>query len=310
MNPARLGVRWTDCRLGSKASVIGLSPAGAATDGGRGNVRAGRINTVRPPRVSRVRLASSGTSTVCAQFIGYLCTACDHQWSDDATSCPACGRATVRRLFGNNVGGEIKPTGTLEGVADNPRPGQEFIQYLSPSGSRSDSALGADRLELTMRSPIDIGRNGESVVVGRVIAQLRADGRQVTLLPHRDERGEDGVILCDGKRVTVQVVGVPADHTFLAEASRGSASTTVPIDRAVFWIHEALKSKEAQYPLGDRAEMLLAIDVRAVGVLTSPTVTESVGVRYGDVCKDSGFGAVWLVGPSETRCTRLGSSRW
>ncbi len=214
------------------------------------------------------------------------------------------------RLFGMNLGGSITLAGSLEGVADNPRGDTQSIQYLSPAGSRSDSTLGPAGVELTMRSPVDIGRRGESVVIDRVISQLRADGRAVSLLSHEDQRGEDRKIDCDGENVTIQVIGVPGAPTFLAEVSRGSASTSVSLDGSIDWIADAVSKKAELYPSFDRRNMLLAIDVRAVGVLVSPPVTTAIGDGHGDLCQKSGFGGIWLVGPSDSRCTRLGSSRW
>jgi hypothetical protein len=71
-----------------------------------------------------------------ASQIGYRCNACGHQWTAQAHKCPSCASTNVGRLFGMNLEGSITPAGTLEAVADNPRGGSEFIQYLSPSGSR------------------------------------------------------------------------------------------------------------------------------------------------------------------------------
>jgi len=216
----------------------------------------------------------------------------------------------VGRLFGMKLGGSITPAGSLEGVADNPRGDTQSIQYLSPVGSRSDSTLGRAGVEVTMRSPVDIGRRGEPVVVDRVISQLRADGREVTVLSHEDQRGEDRRINCDGENVTIQVIGVPSARTFLAEVSRGSASTSVSLDASIDWISDAVSKKAELYASVDRRKMLLAIDVRAVGVLVSPLVTTAIADRHGDLCQKAGFGSIWLVGPSDSRCTRLGSSRW
>jgi len=211
-----------------------------------------------------------------ANQIGYRCAGCGYQWTAQTSHCPRCASTSVGRLFGINLGGSITPAGRLEGVADNPRGESQFIQYLSPSGSRSDSTLGPAGIELTMRSPVDVGRAGEPVVVDRVISQLRADGRDVSVLPHEDQRGEDRKVSCDGENVTIQVVGVPAVPTFLAEVSRGSAYTSVPLAGAIDWITTAVNKKTELYPRADRRNMLLALDVRALGVLVSPEVTTEI----------------------------------
>jgi len=244
------------------------------------------------------------------QQIGYRCIDCAQQWNSDASNCPNCGSTRIGRLFGVMLHGKVNPCGVLEAVADNPHDGAETIQYLSAAGGRSDSTLSADRLELTMKSPIDLGRQGEGRVIERVIDQLRRDGRQINVLDSRDDRGEDCKVLCDGEIVTLQVVAVPPSAEFLGKASRGSASTNVSVEGAAGWVHDVVTKKQNRYPASERRQILLAIDARAVGVLVSTAVVSAIDSSYGNICEKSGFGAVWLVGPSDSRCTRLGSSCW
>jgi hypothetical protein len=243
-------------------------------------------------------------------LVGYRCSACEHVSPIEISHCPACGSALVGRLLALHLEGSITPAGTLEGVADNPRGDAQFIQYLSPVGGRSDSTLGPSGIELTIAAPIDLGRKGEATVVDRVIAQFRAEGVEPVQLPYRDDRGEDRKICFEDQEVTIQVVAIPGAPDFVAQASRNSASTSVTIDGAARWIYDVIKKKEGQYPRSDRQRMLLAIDARAVGVLVSPSVTSAVIGAYGDLCEQTGFGAIWIVGPSASRCTRLGSCRW
>src|SRR3954470_7439762 len=104
--------------------------------------------------------------------IGYRCVDCALQLSVKASTCPNCGSTRIGRLFGVTLQAKMKVSAALEAVADNPRDGAETIQYLSAAGGRSDSTLSADGLELTMRRPIDLGRQGESRVIERVLDQL------------------------------------------------------------------------------------------------------------------------------------------
>jgi hypothetical protein len=242
--------------------------------------------------------------------IGYKCVDCKFEWGTQTASCPDCGSTRVGRLFGKSFSRVVHPTATTEAVADNPRGDVETIQYLSPSGGRSDTTLSADQVELTLRPPIDMGREGEASVAERVLQQLRRDGRQVSSVPHSDDQGEDRQIICDGHTVSLQIVAVPSATQFLREASRGSASTTVSIDGAVQWVAHAIAKKQAKYASSDRANMLLALDARAAGVLVSTPVTTALAAKYGDICQRTGFGAIWILGPSASRCTRLPSSRW
>ncbi len=92
---------------------------------------------------------------------------------------------------------------------------------------------------------------------------------------------------------------IPPARDFLAEARRGSASTAVSVKQAVTWILDAVSKKQAQYPSANRAAMLLAVDVRAVGVLVSPmvigTTEEDLAQRARDHGRE-GLCGLWLSG--------------
>src|SRR4051812_2917781 len=100
--------------------------------------------------------------------IGYGCGSCSFEWRTEANACPSCGSTQVGRLFAVALDGTIMPRGTLEAVTDNQRGDTQTIQYLSPAGGRSNSTLSPQQLEVTLNSPIDFGRKGESFVVERV----------------------------------------------------------------------------------------------------------------------------------------------
>jgi hypothetical protein len=197
----------------------------------------------------------------------------------------------------------------IEGLADNQRGDTQVINYFTPSGSRSDSTLSPTGVELTLRAPLNAGRNSEQRVAERVVSQLQREGRDAKVVEAKDDRGEDSVILCEGEKITVQVITVSPSTDFLRQASLGSASTAVTHEGAALWIATAVEKKQNKYSAGDRAHTLLAIDAQMVGVLVSPQMVEAVTQLHGDLCHQSGFAAVWIVGPSDSRCTRLGSSR-
>ena len=240
----------------------------------------------------------------------YHCNDCDFRWGDPASACPSCLSGNIGRVFFENPTGSIGFRGALEGVADSTRGDSQNIQYLSPLGTRADSSLGPTHLDLTIRSPIDVGKPGERMVADRVLTQLRAERHTIIELEHNDARGEDRQIRCDGRDVTIQVVAVPADSRFFRDASRGSASTSVTPAEAARWIYEAVVRKQERYATEVRAQMLLAVDVRAVGVLASASIAEELTAKYGALCATTGFGSIWLVGPSDSRSMRLPGSRW
>ena len=165
-------------------------------------------------------------------------------------------------------------------------------------------------MELTLQGPIDLGRRSDIRVADRVISILRSEGQSVELLHHEDSHGDDRRIRCNGQDVSIQVVSVPTAPDFIRDASRGSANTVVSLSDAAGWINEAVTLKAGHYSTAAKAQMLLAVDVRAVGVLASPPVVAAVEQRFGDPCATHGFGAVWLVGPLESHSTRFSGSRW
>jgi len=196
-------------------------------------------------------------------------------------------------------------------VGRESRPGLEAIVFKSFDGMRSHSTLADATVQLTLSGPLDLGkRPTEARVAERVVSVLRADGRDVEMLAYDDPRGEDSKIKCDGAQVDIQVVTVPRATQFLSDANRGSASTSVPILQAAGWINDAVSAKAAHYSPVQNAQTLLAIDVRHVAVLATREVMQAIDETYGDPCSSHGFGAVWLVGPEDSLCTRFSSSRW
>jgi hypothetical protein len=241
----------------------------------------------------------------------YHCNDCDFRWGDPASDCPSCGSRKIGRLSFKNFTASQGFRGALEGVADNARGDVQHVQYLSPSGMRADSSLGPKTpVDLTVRAPIDVGRRGEGIVADRVITQLRAESHIIVELEHNDSGGEDRQIKCDTDKITVQVVTVPGAPEFFRDASHGSASTSVTPAEAARWIYEAVLRKKDQYEPDLRAQMLLAVDVRAVGVLVCSSIIEKLTAQNGALCETTGFGGIWLVGPSDSRCIRLPGSRW
>lgn len=232
------------------------------------------------------------------------CTACDAILGASPSRCPKCG-GPVQTMMAIDLGGSITPRGDLEVVADNPTPDGAAVQYVSPAGMRSHSTIGPGRVEATVQGPIDLGRASDSRVADRIIDQLRAGGREVEVLQHLDHDGEDRKIRCDGVDLTIQVVATPPDPGFLAQASRGSASTSVSIPQAAAWIADSVAKKGVHYPAATKARMLLAVDTRAAGVLSSSAIVAEIQQTYGDLADKHGFADVWLSGPSDSRSTRL-----
>jgi len=240
----------------------------------------------------------------------YVCQGCGDARSELLPTCPACGGSYQLHEF-IRVSDSISFDEREELVGQERDEDRHAIEFKSFDGMRAHSTLDASTVELILTGPIDIGRRSDGLVADRVISQLRADGHTVALLPHDDSGGEDRKVRCDDAALTIQVVGVPAATEFLAEASRSSATTVVPIAQAADWVCQAVAKRANKYSAIDKACTILAVDARAVGVLVSaPVVSALESSADGNLCGASGFGAIWLVGPLDSLCTRLPSSRW
>jgi hypothetical protein len=188
--------------------------------------------------------------------------------------------------------------------------GGEIATYRSSSGAQAESAISGDRLKLDLSGKIEVGESGVPEVVGVLRATLAANGREVRTGREAQNRDDDARLSIDGHDVPIQVVTVPSEPSLWAELARGSATTDVPIALAATWVRDAITAKARQYPDDLRKDLILAIDARFVPVLPSAAVVASYLSQFPDPTVASGFAAVWLVGPRESRCTQLGNGKW
>ncbi len=244
-----------------------------------------------------------------SRTVEFICLTCGDVRADHRPQCPRCGGVYQERVS-IHTNDSATLTETEEVVGEESRPGLDAIVFKSFEGMRSHATLANATVELTLSGPLDLGKRAEGRVADRVISVLKSEGKTVEVMPHQDSKGEDSKIRCDGADINVQVVTVPAATQFLREANQGSASTTVPILQAAAWINDAASAKAAHYSPAQNAATLLAIDVRHVAVLASEQVVQAVEQAFGNPCTSNGFGAVWLVGPLDSRCTRFPLSRW
>jgi len=201
--------------------------------------------------------------------------------------------------------------GNVGTVADGPTPlGGREIRYAAPTGSQSSTSLVDNDLAAHVKAPVDIGRPGEPRVLACIVAYLAGNGKIASRLPATDHLGEDGVLQIIGERVVVQVVTVNPRPGFWGGVAKGDGQVLATLTEAVDWIHAAIVEKAKLYPPEDKSSMLLAVDLVHIGVLAGPDFAARYHARYGDPSLSSAFGAVWLVGPTESRVCSLGSSRW
>jgi hypothetical protein len=239
-----------------------------------------------------------------------VCTACDLALDEPKGPCPRCGGTVCVSVRPTGQAAQAS-AGAVGALVDEVRETHHALQYASPSGVCSKiKIVGDDRVDMQIapRSShrLDVGREGEDRVADRVRAQLASEGRTVIVGPGDDARGVDRVLVVDGDPIPLQIITVP-NKASLWLPRGGDESFDA---RAVDLIHEAATSKARKYAAGQRDAMILALDVVHAGLLAEHATAAAYLQKYRDPRAEFGFGSVWLVGPIEKYCRRLGTSRW
>jgi hypothetical protein len=237
---------------------------------------------------------------VLATVLPYKCRTRGQYFGPSSVACPRCGCNSWDAAV-SVQGVETKAeVGQLGWAARSLAEGEERIHYKSPAGTESSSEVKDGKLTLELRGTKDIGGPGEAAVIERIEDALRAQGHAVSRGDAEDERGEDGLIVCDDRTVIIQVVTAPGDPRLLAAAAKGVARTEDTRSAAASWLERAIDSKASRYAAVHKQSMLLAIDVRHVGVVIG-LIDSNIRAK----ATTAGFAAVWLVGPTTDTTVRL-----
>ena len=189
--------------------------------------------------------------------------------------------------------------------------GQQLrIRTQTPGGARSHELLVDGAVSLNIHGPTQTGRRGEPRVLDTLLSRLRQEGHQPVLEEGpRDGHGEDGILLLEGKRLTLQVVTVPRDAKLWHDANRDSGTMSVTVADAANWIRDAVLVKLTKTSPAERAKTILVLDAGHAGVLSADEVTDAYLALYGDPHVAFGLASIWLVGPTLSTTTRLGTGR-
>lgn len=241
------------------------------------------------------------------------CSNCGAPFSEAVSPCKWCG-GTIELSIGL-TGIELKSAiGRLGVVNDTNSEHGQHIKYTAPTGAESNSSLVGNLLTILVKPPVDVGRPGEPRVLVCVENSLKTAGKNLTPSSEeeraKDDRGEDAVLIIDGNRIVLQIVTAKPDASFWRSVANGAGETSVEISEAVKWINDAISEKAQHYQEKIKSSMLLAVDVGHMGVLASSRVSVQYLHIYGDPKIQYGFGAVWLIGPTENNIAKLGNSIW
>jgi len=135
---------------------------------------------------------------------------------------------------------------------------------------------------------------------------LVAQGLPANVEDGADDRGEDRRLRVGERVYGIQVTVAPSASDFWSKASASSASTDVGQSHAIDWLRGPITEKAAQMPPIHHASTVLAIDVTHAGVVADPNFLREYLNKYGCPSTEFGFASVWVVGPTQYYCNRLG----
>jgi hypothetical protein len=229
------------------------------------------------------------------------CPNCSREYDPASSICPGCShdRTAPFQAFAPSI------------VMDGPDPesGEHTIKVFDPSGVHSVVRRGADGLlSVSVRGATGIGRPGETRAAHTLWHRLRRDGHLVEVRGGDDPGGIDRSLIVNGEAMTLQVTVVPQVSNFWQDARKSSGTIYVTQADMVVWLRDAVLSKADT--AGTHTEpVLLAIDARHAGLAAVPGVIQQYLALFGSPAREFHFASVWVVGPTEDYCLRIGEGR-
>jgi hypothetical protein len=222
--------------------------------------------------------------------------------------CGSLDQSVTIKVAGAEARFESGKVGTVREERD--ASGEPFrIRTQTPEGARSDELLADGVVSLNLHGPTQTGRKGEPRALDTLLSKLRQEGRQLVLEAGQDERGEDGILLFQGERLTLQVVSVPSCPKLWRDANRDSATTSVPVADAAKWIRDAVFVKFTNTSPAERGTTIVVLDAGLAGTLSAHEVADAYLALHGDPHLEFGLASIWLVGPTPSTTTRIGTGR-
>jgi hypothetical protein len=227
----------------------------------------------------------------------YLCESCGGEEPvQDGVPCSTCGR---RNFVLKAEPGVFKVTGfpigtIVEGDPNNPI--GRRVESRPASGGTADSSVAADgTFQASLSGPLDLGRKGERRVMKVLFNNLRERGADVHVEDDaRDDFGEDGILVVDGRRTPVQIVTVPNSAAIWKDLNVNKTATlSGDLQAAVCILRDAVVAKSVK-----GKGTILALDVAHVGAMVNRALIDAYLAEFGDPVVEFSFSAVWLVGPS------------
>ena len=239
------------------------------------------------------------------------CARCGKVKAEPGSACSFCGsldQSVTVELVGVETRCELGNVGTVAEERD--ASGQQYrIRTQTPGGARSHELLSDGFVSLDIHGPTQAGRRGEARALETLVSKLKQEGHPLVLEAGLDDRGEDGILLFQDERLTLQVVSVPSCPRLWRDANRDSATMSVPVADAAKWIRDAVLAKFTRTSPAERATTIVVLDAGLAGVLSAHEIADAYLALYGDPHLELGLASICLVGPTPSTTTQLGTGR-
>jgi len=202
-----------------------------------------------------------------------------------------------------NYGVTGSPIGT---VVESPpdHPDGRRVEYSPASGGRAVSdtdSAGSFRADLS--GPLERGKSNEWHVMKVLQAASKEQGHEVSRkCGAQDDRGQDGLLVVDGRQIEVQIVTMPVDPEVWKTLNASGAFLGEGDLRAqVDLVRGALKHKKNK-----ATGALVALDASYFGAFVSRKLADAYLAEYGSPVEEFSFFDVWIIGPTVRSSVRLG----
>jgi len=117
----------------------------------------------------------------------------------------------------------------------------------------------------------------------------------------RDEDGEDGLLLVDGRQIEIQIVTMPSDTEVWRTLNASGASSRAGDLRAQVGLVRGALERKARKAKGT----LVALDAAHFGALVRRELVDAYLAEYRAPVEEFSFDDVWIIGPTVRSSVRF-----
>ncbi len=232
------------------------------------------------------------------------CHRCGRPLEGASSNCPTCSPRSYR-ITAESGKSEItgNPIGT---VVESPpdHPDGRRVEYRPASGGRAVSDTdSAGSFTADLSAPLERGQSNEVHVMKVLVAALKEQGHEVSRKRGaRDEDGEDGLLVVDGRQIVVQIVTMPVDPEVWKTLNACGAFLGAGDLRAQVDLVRGALERKANTAKGT----LVALDAAHFGALVGRKLVDAYLAEYRSPVEEFSFLDVWIIGPTVRSSVHLG----